>query len=84
MHHEMNKLKYMECMFLDDEQMEGWINLLELGRSSSSASSLTAASGSADNQPESLSELIPSFIPFTTTFIPGHTSGTVKTIPPSM
>ena len=76
MFHEIDKLKYMECMFIYDEQMEGWIKLLELGCSSSSASSLTAASGSADNQPESLGKLTSPCIPFTTTFIEGHTLGT--------
>ena len=81
MRHELNKLKLMECMYPDEEQMKGWIDLLTLGRSSSSASSLTAAGGSTNDQPESLSELIPSVIPFTPTFIPGLTAGTTAEAP---
>ena len=80
MRHELNKLKFMDCMYLNDEQMQGWIELLTLGRSSS-ASSLTAADGST-TQPEPLSKLlVPPVIPFEPIFIPGFSARTTAEAP---
>ena len=80
MRHELNKLKFMDCLYLDEKQMQGWIELLTLGRSSS-ASSLTAADGSTA-QPESLSKLlVPPVIPFEPIFIPGLSARTTAEAP---
>jgi hypothetical protein len=66
--HELDKLKYLSCMFIDDTQQDGWINLLRRGCS-------------ADSWPESLklpaciSQITPPGIPFSKVFLEGHTMG---------
>ena len=60
--HELDKLKYLSCMFIDDAQQDGWISLLRRGCG-------------ADSWPESLSKITPPGIPFCKVFLEGHTIG---------